>query len=311
MKIYRLLIGFCLWTISVHGQYPITIEKATWSIMDWFYASGGSWTSQSNYTFWHWVEGDTVLVDSNETSTKVYKKIWTYGEGPVIDSSKMNILGFLREDSSFKNVWFRPVNGDKDLLLYDFSGMPGDTLWIKPYLMGRLGDCEADSCRFIVERIDSIVIFDTIRKQWHFTNAYESWIEGIGSTKGLLYPGYEIIDAGMSLLCYRIGDTLEHRFSSACYIHSVGMEAPEREIPATGFSPNPMKDNSSITFEPVQFQPPYELVLFDGIGRQVRIDIVYTHSYELSKGNLPPGIYYYRVKPFQASHTLSGKLLVQ
>jgi hypothetical protein len=108
---------------------------------------------------------------------------WNFLEEPTT-------IGALREDSSRK-IRFRlfpnnfpygncplSLTADKDTILYDFNLQLGDTLI-------------SSSSYPVVFEIDSIQLLNGEWRKRYVSNSGEAWIEGIGSTNGLLAP-YEI-----------------------------------------------------------------------------------------------------------------------
>lgn len=73
-------------------------------------------------------------------------------------------------------------------------------------------------------------------------------------------------------------------------------------------SPNPF--NNITTIEVQLNSTSYDLCIYDSQGRMVRfIEKISDQRYELHRGNLPSGMYYYMVKG--ANVSMSGKLIVQ
>ena len=132
------------------------------------------------YLLNYYVNGDTTI---NDTS---YKKLMleTYGIG----GSKVEAVGGLREDGEevyFTGKTFIGSVQEKEVLLYDFSAVTGDTI--------RHSGSEYDMHWYsIVLKVDSLEIDGHYRKRmkvnnnWFYQNP-DYWVEGIGSTlNGLL-----------------------------------------------------------------------------------------------------------------------------
>ena len=97
------------------------------------------------------------------------------------------LAGFMREEG--QKVYFRKKNNDSDCLLYDFGCSVGDTLNL---------DC---SClynyKFRVDSMKYLPVMEKSRKHIYLTylinhsinGSVETWIDGIGSTNGILNGG--------------------------------------------------------------------------------------------------------------------------
>ncbi len=111
----------------------------------------------------------------------------------------INSEGLIRTDSD--EVFFIPSGSLNELLLYDFGLVVGDTFFIDEYHQN-------DYDYIIVEQIDSITTFDgVLRKVFHFSDG-NSWIEGIGTSKGsVTFPWYFVSLSGeCNLLCFSTGE---------------------------------------------------------------------------------------------------------
>jgi hypothetical protein len=97
------------------------------------------------------------------------------GAGTYTDTTT---LGYLREDTANKVVFFR-TNAGSEVLLYDFSRSPGDTLnlnWI-----GATGAPHSYTCT--ISSIDSVLVGSIYHKRFNLSNN-DKHIEGVGSTAG-------------------------------------------------------------------------------------------------------------------------------
>lgn len=91
--------------------------------------------------------------------------------------------GLLREDTSEQKIYFRKPS-DIERLIYDFSLSKGDTL--KNF---RYHDCGVCSKYAVVDSVDTITdLKGTVRQRFFIRDYYgiDTWIEGIGSTNGLV-----------------------------------------------------------------------------------------------------------------------------
>lgn len=139
-----------------------------------------------------------------------YKKIYMFLD-TVFDKSTATYVGGLREDSD-KKVWFKDeikihrmkpyfmIPDSDEILLYDFSVNVGDTIKKGNFDMLFLQEIYPDEVfpPIFVSQIDTVKIGNSLRKKIHFSAVWNyvepsyllsidgEWIEGIGSTSGLL-----------------------------------------------------------------------------------------------------------------------------
>ena len=194
----------------------LALYSCTFAQFKYFFPDSNSYFSVSWMKFWF--EGDTTIGDFQ------YKKVYMQSHDSIADFNKASYFAALREDTIAEKVYFRlPRDCDNDeYLLYDFDVNVGDTvsfysLWNVwcPYIR-----------EHIVESIDSILIGDYYRKKINCYINGESWIEGIGSTNGIFFPGWfdviERMDWTM-LLCVHIDEELiYHTYYNTCYIRECG-----------------------------------------------------------------------------------------
>ena len=95
-------------------------------------------------------------------------------------------VGAIRE-SAERKVWFRnfseqeyPVPGTGEYLVYDFGVHPGDTVRSEFF---------TGTEYLVVSGFDAVEINGSLRKRILFKDfVYSSWIMGMGSERGLLFP---------------------------------------------------------------------------------------------------------------------------
>lgn len=151
--------------------------------------------------------------------TIIRNKIWykLYQSADTIPEKENSILiGYIREEN--KKVYFkykRDVHdpGYDNHILYDFTKNIGDTVVVDFDIRTEL----------IITQIDTVVIGNKKRKQFKFNisedldNLY--WIEGIGSTNGLLHSGDFVVGTHNFLLCFKkSGETFYYNnMFKTCY----------------------------------------------------------------------------------------------
>jgi hypothetical protein len=185
-------------------------EDAIWSV------------SHQKFTFL----GDTMINDLN------YKKLYYHDSIPDFTPEKLKYVAAIREANEDSKVWMIFRNTDTEKLLYDFSLLPGDKSLITTLYL--FFDYEwSDS--FVEQEIeilsvDEVLIDGELRKKLVLKSKFtewenEYWIEGIGSSSGVVYPGnsfsiFGIADFGYpNLLCFAINDILifQNEFYESCF----------------------------------------------------------------------------------------------
>jgi hypothetical protein len=220
-------------------------ENKTWHVRD------HSWWDVNTEIFK--IQGDTVI---NELT---YKKLWSsWNDSAQVD---MYLRGFLREDSGI--VYYRDNYLTEDKILYNFNLEQGDTATVYSEF------CQERTV--VVAYVDSIYYYGIPRKELILDSWYEEyWIQGIGSTYGLLYSGvYECVaDVSKSLICCHEDDSLifMKQYEEECYQTNVGIDEDpiQRDLI---MSPNPV-----LRGQPVVIQCNNgieELELIDYSGRTI------------------------------------------
>jgi hypothetical protein len=143
--------------------------------------------------------------------------------------------------------------------------------------------------------VDSVFIAGKFRKRLQVGSGY--WIEGIGSTAGLMFSGLEdIAGYNYALLCYYEDSALlysnDHHnpFHPGCWADSTTGIGQSRAIPK-GIFPNPA--SSAITL-PVSVEKG-RLQVFDQQGRECSALTGKVHAQTMDVRHLPPGLYFVRV----------------
>lgn len=141
------------------------------------------------------MEGDTVI---NQT---LYQKIYIYNH----NQSKKFFNLAMRSDSTGKVFAFLP-DSNKEYILYDFQFKKDTTVYITfPYRDNWGGGDWIDTTYMTVSEIDTVFLFGQYRRRMNFSATFnipvypfdrESnfyWIEGVGSSVGLLYLYFQRI----------------------------------------------------------------------------------------------------------------------
>jgi type IX secretion system substrate protein len=250
MKRVLLFITLLLFVFKTgHGQtnvyHPFPDSNAVWNETSWF-------VNNVTLTYFvtptvYFLAGDTVI------SSLHYKKILSSGytqssNYPFPTSGYFNNLysGAIRQDSIYKKVYYRTNSSTSvDTLLYNFNLSVGDTLpasYINYHGVN------------YVSSIDSILIGTNYRKQYHISafgggmpgTNYDSLIEGIGSTMGLLYPILIPDEAGSNLNCFSQNNAVMYVNPSGTCDSTLSIKAINKQSIIFNISPNPSSGNISI-----------------------------------------------------------------
>lgn len=234
IKLFILLIASSAW-LQGQGYVPLIDSSKTWNVAHIYPHGGGANTVE--YYF-----GDTISIENT-----LYVKVKVKEKMLNRQADKGNILGYMREDTESRKVYFRSPYDDKSILLYDFSLEEGDTVQL-------YGD---NGIKYTVLQTDSIELHNgEVRKRWVFSlqHYYENatWIEGIGNiTIDLLNPGdFDGSTTTTLLLCSYENQELVYMNDeyNTCLLNWVNITETNNET--IGVFPNPAKDHITISAEP-------------------------------------------------------------
>lgn len=161
---------------------------------------------------------------------------------------KWTTQGLIREDSN-KKVFYRDILAKEECLLYDFGCKAGDTLSL---------NCVCRESGFLVDSIKTVVNDGVAHKYFYLTylktkTLKEVWIEGIGSTLGILNGGsfsHCMTGGGEALLCYSESGIKKYQspmIEKYCYLsRDIINGIPEKALPQLKVFPNPTSGVFSI-----------------------------------------------------------------
>ena len=245
----KILFGFILMSFSLllSGQHynPFPDSNAIWRVDRRPYGvSIGEY-----YLYQYTIKGDTVIGGNDY---KIINRSGKKANGTLYFNVN---IGFIRDDTVAKKVYFRFNNGISDTLLFDFSLNIGDTL------RNMLNVPNSYGYTLFVDSIDSILLANKYYKRF-ILGAIDPFgnpsvleppylIEGIGSSFGLIEPIDELyMDAtGYTLWCFSLDDTtLFPSFTPDPCEMIVGIEEPENNSPAMTIAPNPFSNETTISY---------------------------------------------------------------
>lgn len=258
--------------------------------------------------------------EDTSINTVSYKKLYLFFD-TVFNKSNALYIGGIREESN-KKVYYKGStvhflkpsytqiinnggNENDEIMLYDFSLNVGDTF--------SNGNLTKPDDYLVVTKIDTLLFNNSYRKVFHFYPIWwVQWIEGIGSSKGLLFTSGDLPTNGIDndLICFKRNDSVFYFNNSYTDCIPLITNIDDNRNPTSGIKvfPNPSV-NHSITFVFSDITNT-TLNIFDCQG-VIRDKIELNHQSELTINieHYPPGIYFFKVfNIYGASST--GKFIV-
>lgn len=207
---FTIIALFDNYDLKAQSYSPLVDTNKTWNVAEgdfvWFW-------STSNYS----LTQDT-LIDGLH-----YKKV--YAKDSILNPDFLRLMAFIREDSMKRVYIIRcpDTQSTGETLLYDFGLNVGDTVTAFNYYLSPVQNT------WIVSSIDTVhLISGEKRVRWklqNFSSDEDCWVEGIGSTMGLLFPGTRgIIDLSSKLLCYYENFDLMYKNDSSCFLSNANVD---------------------------------------------------------------------------------------
>ena len=304
ITVFCLLLSFVFVAQAQQYNYiPFPDSNAVWSEVYW---------KPVSEPCPRWVYNKFALFNEDTVINSIpYHKLFSCNS-TVLTREKSVCMGLLREDS-LKKVWFKPnsnyifpnTNENGEYLLYDFSLNTGDTVHCYDAYLQFLG-----SDILVLDSTKYINFNNSFRKVFYFNRQHEIWIEGIGKTKGIIYPSGSIPINGewSDLICFHQNNSLIYYNSDydSCIPSFVIDGVPLLINSNVKVYPNPAS-NGIVYFENLDFET---LELFDIKGNLInKENITGLTIFELKTSCLPPGIYSYQLKTKGLVPTM-GKLVI-
>jgi hypothetical protein len=284
MKKLSLLLLMFVFLANVNGQYtPMLKTGNQWNVLR-------DYVNPTHFSEIMKADSDT-LVDG-----RICKKVVSTRDTSTSAVFEKRCLLF--EDTVSRKIF--TLDDQNNIRLYfDFGVQLGDSMALYSPLYN-------STDTFIVSQASYVNINNSTRimitLDYYSSNFYmqnvDSWIEGIGSLKGLIYGNIspEIMGSQYSLLCMsNSSQTLYQNTNfTQCYYTNVKIEEFERN--SISIFPNPVinnefwiKSNSGANTSNV------EVELFDIYGKLVLKTSVDINQNPISTANLPKGIYLYKI----------------
>jgi hypothetical protein len=299
-KLFLSVLCFISLRLSAQDYHPLVAEGNVWNVLMESYGPGPIPNLSTN-TFV--IAGDTTI------NAIAYKKLYTSTQE---EPTEWTLDWAIREENDRK-VYVWSFSQMQERLMYDFAAAIGDTFLIFPN----------DPDLFLV--IDSITSVDfngSVRAKFWLTAIWrtakgngmpypeqETWIEGIGSNKGIVFSGSSVFTgAAHWLLCkWENGEQVYMNPDyNSCYIATVSVrELSERSVrlfpnPATTETWLQLPENMPLTTMQIELYSPTGRLLYKAqpTGQFHKIDVAH----------LPRGLYLVRV--WDGERWLVEKLVV-
>jgi len=295
MKIIFTLLAIFPFTLATHAQTSVyhlfSDSNAVWNFHSSVYCIMGNGDAYYSIT----ISGDTLI------NSKTYHKLSTPYVQSIVSGTCYSASsggGAIRQDTTNRKVFFIQPSDSVEQLLYDFNMQVGDT--VKGFI---------ESWAFIkdtVQSVDSVLVGSSYRKRWNLPCYNIHFIEGIGSTYGLIArsPGCITDQADYSITCFKQnGISLYPDTVTSCDIISSVNNHSVTKASIT-VSPNPTTNLLTITTTSTQ---PSQIILYDICLRQT-MEEKFTGSTTLNIANLAKGVYLYRVTN-ENGEVMQGKVV--
>jgi len=217
--------------------------------------------------------------------TNTYKKVM-YSENSSFNQTEH--AGYIREEND--KLYYRDKATQQEGLLYDFNLTVGDTIHIVNYFLN------STPCTLTLIRIDSILINSQQVRKFVFDNTLEYWIEGIGSSFGLLNVGYrDTTSCKYNLICCKRGEYVYINSNySDCDFKTNSIKPIKTNDIHYNIYPNPVNNDAILRISECNVSEFY-FEIFNSLGTKVYQKYFYNNECEIDISNLNNGLYIYAI----------------
>lgn len=281
----KLILILCItFYISMDAQQyvPFPTNNASWSEIHIQQGYCEPYGCKTQYK----ILGDTTI------NSVLYHKIYEQDD-PLQSSVGTFYIGGMREMS--KKIFFLSKYCNQEIRLYDFSKNVGDTI----RNISTQYSCNADNSRFsTITKIDSILIDGNYRKVFHFDNyLYDNhvWIEGIGSTYGLLKPSIDLPTCicTWDLVCFHQDNVLKYLNPTynTCFPIIDNLNNPTSSS-TISISPNPVIESSLVKWEIPENNRYATFMITDVLGKNIKtINVSGKTEININRRDFAKGLY--------------------
>lgn len=218
-----LICGLLLGAISSHAQeyIPFPDSNAVWfcqkATHDCFVTS-----PLENQVYSYETIGDTLIADLTYHKLAVTNYCLECCDEPLF----VGYAGAFRNDTDGRKVFLVLPDSTDEVLWYDFSAQPGDTLVFSLPLFSGCGTS------FTLTEIDSILMAGAYRELFRWTSLDGCWdsedVEGMGSLNGLFERNMAALDINGFLHCFQVDG--EEVWSDGLDLCSIPMVVVDEEM---------------------------------------------------------------------------------
>ena len=276
-------------------------------------------------------EGSDSVVDTNKVwytfiyiycCEKIDTEVIGFSEDTIInDTTYYRVLrstggninpyqnyGLIREDTNHR-IYYKTAANKPDRLIYDFSISEGDSINVFGLM-----DWEKDdfiSCNYICDSIRSKEYYGVQRKVYYLSTSpghyYEYWIEGLGSSSGLLhnFDGRVGGDA-FYFACVMFGDSILFKKYETCV--RIALNVDEKKLTDPLFFPNPVRKNQELNI--IGITPGSVMLLYSSMGKLVHRKILDSSENSIQI-DLETGIYLYHIIENKKGIIHTGRLIFE
>lgn len=174
-----------------------------------------------NTTLLYYFEGDTLITNV------YYQKLFSESNTvqtcsgvpePITTLYPKQYEGAFRQDSSLRQAYFIRKDDATEKLLYDFNLVEGDSLYFFA------DEFDIYSNPVVIQSVDSVMVEGTWRKRMLYLQEYDACgntssavIEGIGNTRGVIYPKLFPCSVYKTLDCVSVNGVQFFGSGDTCY----------------------------------------------------------------------------------------------
>jgi len=302
-----LALAFIKANAQTYQYVPFPTENAIWS---------EKYTSEEMQSPpWFYYYYDKIAMTNEDTSIngKTYKKLYLFNDS-VFNINNATYIGGIREEN--KKIYyygdtirlFKPIPSSlsNEIVLYNFNINVNDTIYDDYFVNNNWAT-------LVVDKIDTILLGNKLRRRIFFEYSNAVWIEGIGNLQGLLMTSLIITTKSKSgnpigeLICFKQNDTIIYFNNN--YSECMPLNVPEKTVMKEDIviAPNP-------AFLELKFSLPENITnatyaLYDMQGISKFTGETTNAQTELNIASLPRGLYILKI--VTDKQTITKKVVLQ
>lgn len=244
--------------VSAQSYLSMLVPGAAWQDENSYEDPG---PSTSSYSCVHqYLSGDTVLADRSYSILRGTGVTCQNGQSTWFNGM---LLGFLREDTAARRVYYARADQQYEYLLYDLSVDIGPYPWTFRY---------TQFPGLAVTEIDTVTLSDGPHRRIHLSNS-DVIIEGVGATSGFLESSGSGIHWQGHLVCHTLNETPTYSTTAtACLCGSLSTNSLESH--QIRFHPSPTSGHLFISGA----QPGSKYAISSANGEGLASGIIYSST---------------------------------